>query len=344
MKLNKEYIIPIFLPYTEETNQYTYYYNLKSDKQKKISVKDIKQIIEKYLKNFKDETKYVEVAFFGENFLKLKEQDKFLETVYEYIKEKKVSSIRITTAPDSINKETLKKLKKYGVKTIELDVKSTNDYILKKCMSNNTIESIKNACKLIRWNRFTLGVQMLIGLPESTRLDELNTAKELIKLKPKLIRIEPVVVLKDTMLEQEYINNEYVPLKLEQAVERCKEIVDLFNKNKTNMIRIGFQNAEEPIKELKDVDRVIAGPYHPYFRGLVESRLWYDAIVDKIKKVNAKVRQVKITANPENMNSILGEKNENIIKLKDVYEVDTIVETSEDIKAGEFKLDVEQVY
>ena len=110
------------------------------------------------------------------------------------------------------------------------------------------------------------------------------------------------------------------------------------------MIRIGFQNAEEPIKELKDVDKVIAGPYHPYFRGLVESNLWYDAIVDRIKKINAKVRKLKITANPENMNSIIGEKNENIIKLKDIYEVDTIVESSDEIKAGEFKLEVEQVY
>lgn len=344
MKTSKEYIIPIFLPYTEDTNQYTYYYNIKSNNQKKITVKEIKQTIEKYLKNFKDESKYVEVAFFGSNFLKLKEQDKFLETVYEYIKGKKVNSIRITSTPDCINKDIVKKLKKYGVKTIELDIKSTNDYILKKCMSNYTFENIKSACKLIRWNRITLGVQMLIGLPESTRLDELNTAKELIKLKPKLIRIEPVVVLKDTMLEKEYNNSEYIPLTLEQAVERCKEIVDLFNKNRTNMIRIGFQNSEETIKEIKDIDQVIAGPYHPYFRGLVESKLWYDAIVDRIKKVNAKVRQVKITANPENMNSILGEKNENIIKLKEVYEVDTIVETSEDIKAGEFNLEVEQVY
>ena len=37
---------------------------------------------------------------------------------------------------------------------------------------------------------------MMIGLPESTKLDEINTAKALIKLKPKIVRIYPVLVIK----------------------------------------------------------------------------------------------------------------------------------------------------
>ena len=31
---------------------------------------------------------------------------------------------------------------------------------------------------------------------------------------------------------------------------------------------------------------MVAGPYHPAFRQLVEGRLWYDAIVQEIKKIN----------------------------------------------------------
>lgn len=45
---------------------------------------------------------------------------------------------------------------------------------------------------------------MMVGLPESTKLDEINTAKALIKLKPKIVRIYPVLVIKDTPLEEEY--------------------------------------------------------------------------------------------------------------------------------------------
>ena len=69
----------------------------------------------------------------------------------------------------------------------------------------NTFEEVKKASKLIRWYGFNLGHQMMVGLPESTRLDEINTAKELIKLKPKMVRIYPVLVIHNTKLEKDYL-------------------------------------------------------------------------------------------------------------------------------------------
>ena len=233
--MKKEYIIPIFVPHLGCPNQCTFCNQKKiSGQLKKVTAKDVEETIEYYLKNFKDKNKYVEVAFFGGSFTAIdeKEQEELLNAAYKYIKNKKVNSIRISTRPDCINKEILKRLKKYGVQTIELGVQSSNDYILKQCKRGHTFEDVKKASKLIRWYRFTLGHQMMVGLPESTKLDEINTAKALIKLKPKIVRIYPVLVIKDTPLEEEYKNKEYVPLTVEQAVETCKEIVDLFNKEK----------------------------------------------------------------------------------------------------------------
>ena len=34
---------------------------------------------------------------------------------------------------------------------------------------------------------------MMVGLPESTWIDEFNTAKDLAKIKPKIIRLYPVL-------------------------------------------------------------------------------------------------------------------------------------------------------
>lgn len=65
---------------------------------------------------------------------------------------------------------------------------------------------------------------MMLGLPESTKLDEVNTAKDLIRLKPKIIRIYPVLVIKGTKLEEEYKSGEYVPLTINQAIERSKKL------------------------------------------------------------------------------------------------------------------------
>ena len=72
--------------------------------------------------------------------------------------------------------------------------------------------------------------------------------------------------------------------------------------------------------------------------------MWYDSIVSEIKRINAKVVSVKILANSENINLIIGHKKENILKLKEVYDVDVVVEALDTIKPGRFKLEILKVY
>ena len=345
--MKKEYIIPIFVPHLGCPQNCTFCDQKSiSGQTKMVTAKDVEETIDYYLKNFKDNHKYVEVAFFGGSFtaIKKEKQIELLEAVQKYIDEKKVNSIRISTRPDSIDKEILKRMKKYHVKTIELGVQSTNNYILEKCKRGHTGEDVKKASKLFRKKGFILGHQMMIGLPESTKQDEINTAKDLIKLKPKIVRIYPVLVIKNTELAEEYYRGEYTPLTVGQAVERCKEVVDLFNRNKINIIRIGLQNTQEISDPNSEKSTVVAGPYHPAFRQLVESSMWYDSIVNEIKKVNAKVKKVKIIANDININNIIGHKKGNILKLKDTYDVDVVIEKNENIKPGKFKLEVLEYY
>ena len=345
--MKKEYIIPIFVPHLGCPNKCTFCNQNKiSGQMKQVTAKDVVDTIEYYLSNFKDDNKYVEVAFFGGSFTAIdrKVQEELLQAVIPYIENKKVKSIRVSTRPDAIDKDILKMLKKYHVKTIELGVQSMNNYILNKCKRGHTVEDVKKASKLIRMHRFVLGHQMMVGLPESTAQDDINTAKELIKLKPKIVRIYPVLVIKDTPLQKEYENGEYVPLTVTQAVERCKEIVSLFNKKKINVIRIGLQNTEEISDPSTSSSQVVAGPFHPAFRQLVESSMWYDSILHEIKKINTKVIKVKIIANEVNINQIIGHKKENVLKLKEMYDVDVVIEESKDIKPGKFKLEILKTY
>src|SRR5699024_2775235 len=102
-----------------------------------------------------------------------------------------------------------------------------------------------------------------------------------------------------TELAREYEDGEYVPLTVEQAVERCKEIIYMFRKKKIDVIRVGLQNTDEITDPKKETSEVLAGPYHPAFRQLVEDSMWYDSIAEKIKKINMKVKEVEITVNPE---------------------------------------------
>lgn len=345
--MKKHYIIPIFVPHLGCPNDCIFCNQRSiSGQQKMITNEDVKKTIEFYLDNIKDKEAKKEVAFFGGSFTGIEEekQEEFLKTAYEFIKAGKIDTIRISTRPDYINKKILKRLKKYKVETIELGVQSANDYILKRANRGHTFEDVKKASKMIRWRGFKLGHQMMVGLPESTRIDEINTAKELIKLRPKMVRIYPVLVIKNTRLEKEYLEGKYTPLTVVQAVETCKELVSMFNQKGIDVIRVGLQNTDEITDPNIEGSEVVAGPYHPAFRQLVEANLWYDDILKRIKEMNTKVKRVKIIINPKDVNNVVGHKRENIQKLKDVYELDLIIEQDEKMKEGKFKLEILEKY
>ena len=344
--MKKQYIIPIFVPHLGCPNDCVFC-NQKSisGQKKQVTKEDVKNIIEEHLKYIKKDSK-VEVAFFGGSFTGIEEekQEELLAAAYEYIKQKKVDSIRISTRPDYIDKKILKRLKKYKVKTIELGVQSANDYILKKAGRGHTFEDVVKASKLIKWYGFDLGHQMMVGLPESTTVDEINTAKQLIKLKPKMVRIYPVLVIKNTKLEKDYNDGKYKPLTVTQAVEVCKELVKLFVKKHIEVIRIGLQPTDTITNPENDKSEVVAGPFHPAFRQLVESGMWYDVIVEKIKQLNTKVKEVVVTVNPADVNNVIGQRKDNINNLRDVYDVNLIVKADEKIKQGKSKIEITKIY
>ena len=345
--MKDKYIIPIFVPHLGCPND-CIFCNQKSisGQKKNLTKEEAKKQIDSFLENLKDKKEEKEIAFFGGSFTGIEEekQNELLELANEYIKRGEVKSIRISTRPDYIDKKILKRLKKYHVKTIELGVQSASDYILDRAERGHSFEDVKKASKLIRRYGFVLGHQMMVGLPESTRKDEINTAKELIKLKPKIVRIYPVLVVKGTKLEKEYKDGKYEPLSVVQAVEICKELVRMFADKKIEIIRVGLQNTDEISDPKNEKSEVVAGPYHPAFRQLVESSLWCDSIVDKIKKLNVKVKEVEVTINPIDVNNVVGHKKENIKKLKDTYDVDLKIKQDKKMRQGKSKILVTQTF
>ena len=345
--MKKQYIIPIFVPHLGCPNDCIFCNQKSISGQKSNMTKEkAKEIIENYLKSIDKENAQIEIAFFGGSFTAIEEerQEELLQVASEFVKSGQVSSIRVSTRPDAIDKNILKRLKKYKVKTIELGVQSSNNYILKRINRGHTFEDVKRAAKLIRWNGFRLGVQMMVGLPESTTIDEINTAKELIKLKPKMVRIYPVLVIKNTPLEKELEKGTYKPLTVVQAVEVCKEIVRLFHDKNIDIIRIGLQPTDEISEPGSEKSEVVAGPYHPAFRQLVESAMWYDAIVGKIKRLNVKVKEVEVTVNPVDANNVIGHKKENVKNLKELYDLNLVLKQDSKMKQGKSKIEITETY
>ena len=271
----KHYNIPIFIP--EMACPYRCIYC----NQQKITgfnalpdENDIKNIVETHLKTIDYNNAHVEIAFFGGNFtgISFTEQERFLSAVQEYIKKGQVKSIRISTRPDYINKDVLNILRKYKVKTIELGVQSMDDEVLRAAGREYTVKKIIEVAELIKSYDFDLCMQMMTGLPTDTLEKSLKTARSIIRCGASMTRIYPLLVIKDTPLEDLFSKGLYKPLSLTDAVLRVREIYKVFFAANVTVLKMGLH----PSEDLMYGDGVIAGPFHTSFAEMVFTSLWQE--------------------------------------------------------------------
>ncbi|MDO9257744.1 MAG: radical SAM protein [Bacteroidales bacterium] len=214
----------------------------------------------------------VEIGFFGGNFtgIPLEEQKAYLASVQPYFEAGRINGIRISTRPDYISKEILLMLKEYHVSTIELGAQSLDEEVLKQAGRGHTASQVHEATQMIIENGFSLGLQMMIGLPGDTAEKSIYTAQEIIRLGAECTRIYPTLVIKETELEQFYREGKYQPLSQEEAISRVADIVPMFIAANVKILRIGLH----PSEGLLDNTSLVAGPFHVAFGELVFSEIW----------------------------------------------------------------------
>lgn len=107
----------------------------------------------------------------------------------------------------------------------------------------------------------------------------------------------------------------YNPLSLDKAVEICKQLYILFIKNDIQIIRIGLQ-ATDKINVNKDV---VAGPFHPAFRELVESSIYISMIDYIIKGYFKNEKDLMIYINPREISKLFAYGKKYFKILKELY-------------------------
>ncbi len=282
---------------------------------------DIRKTIEEYLHTSRDA--FVEIGFYGGSFtgISKEEQQWYLEIGLSYIKSGKVKQMRLSTRPDYIDYDILDFLSGYGVKTIELGAQSLDNQVLNSSNRGHDMETVVKASKMIRKKGFSLGIQTMIGLPGDTEEKALNTAKTVISMAPDIVRIYPTLVIRDTFLQNMYETGKYTPLSLEEAVDISARLLELYEENNINVIRIGLQ----PTESISETGEVVAGPFHPAFRQLVQSRLMRNKL-EKYFRENElfNIKEINIECSPKNISNIIGQKRENLRKIMDEFSIGNI--------------------
>ena len=278
---------------------------------------DAKKIIAQHLSYLPTEDCRIEIAFFGGSFtgLPLEKQEEFYRVADEF--RSRVDGIRLSTRPDYITDAVLCLAKQWGVSTIELGAQSASDGVLEKNNRGHSFCHTVNAVHAIRQAGIGVGLQMMTGMYGASADTDFMTARELAKLQPDCVRIYPVLVLKDTALARLYQEGEYIPQTLEEAVERAKEVLSVFREYDIPVIRLGLHAGED----LREEGVVLAGPFHPAFGELVESRIWRDKILERLKQYPQKPEMMELIVPSDQVSKAIGHKRCNVTYLKEKYGV-----------------------
>lgn len=309
----KHYNIPIFIPELACPNRCIYCNQRHiSGQLQAVKPEEIKQIIEQHLTTFIRPSE-VELAFFGGSFTGIDEKDMltYLQIVQPYIEQGEIKSIRISTRPDYINEKILDILQQYNVKDIELGAQSLNEEVLAFAKRGHTVRDVENASQLIKSYGFSLGLQMMIGLPLDTVEKSKETAKKILKLGAESTRIYPTLVINNTDLADLYRQNKYKALSLDEAVDWTTEIYKIFSQSSIKILRVGLH----PSEALINGTELLAGPFHVSFKELVLTKIWQE----KFEKLPINTKTILV--NPKEINYAIGynSKNKQLLQKKFPY-------------------------
>jgi histone acetyltransferase (RNA polymerase elongator complex component) len=261
---------------------------------------------------------HIEVAYFGGSFTAINPilQENYLKALAPFLNERLIDGIRISTRPDCITENILKFLLNNGVTTIELGVQSLNNEVLIRAGRGYTAQDVIKAGKLIREKGIKLGIQLMVGLPGDNYEHDIETTEATIALQPDMVRIYPVLVIKDTKLEEWYKDGRYQGLELQEAVETSCDMLLRFEKAEIDVIRIGLHASEE----LRG-GAVVAGPFHPAFGELVEQEAFKrqaQALLSTYKLAGNTLEDVHIYVNQRDLSKMLGPGRSNILYLNNL--------------------------
>jgi histone acetyltransferase (RNA polymerase elongator complex component) len=217
-----------------------------------------------------------EVAFYGGTFtsLPIGIMTDMLRAVRPYIQNGSIQSIRLSTRPDSLGEDRLDILESFGVSTVELGVQSMDNRVLLLSNRGHTSHHTARAVKKLKERGFTVGVQLMPGLPGDSKKIFMDTIEKVIELKPDMARLYPTLVIRGTRLAQWYMKERYTPMELSEMIDLCKAACIRLEHAGIPVIRIGLMSSPSLLEE----GEIIAGPWHPSLGFLVRSAIHLEKI------------------------------------------------------------------
>lgn len=322
-------IIPFFIVYQGCPNRCIYcnVHKTAGNFSGRITEDNFRKTVHEYLSHPKRKRDGAEIAFYGGNFTGMTKdyQAELLGFAGPFIEKGLVHGVRISTRPDTIDEEALDLMKQFGVTTVEIGAQSMVDEVLYLSNRGHGAADVSAAMEVLKERGFKTGIHLMAGLPGDSQSGFEYTIERTIALKPDMVRIHPTIVLEDTGLADLFLNGTYNPLSMPEAIDMCKYALRRFREANILVIRVGLQTT----REMEMTGSVIAGPYHPAFRSLVEESIFLDMASAMLADRKMSEQEVIFSLAPKDISFFLGHKNQNMHTLKELFGL-TAIDVSAD--------------
>ena len=305
-----------------------------------LTEQSFRETIHKYLSNTKRNTAHTQIAFYGGNFMGMEKehQVKLLKFAHSYIQNGQVDDIRISTRPDAIDNEGLELLKRFGVSTVEIGAQSFVDDVLKRSHRGHSSSDVVHAMNMLKERGFKTGIHIMLGLPGDDRSGYEYSVRRTIALKPDMVRIHPTIVFQDTVLAELFVKGAYIPLSMSEALDMCTYALEKFSEAQIPVIRLGLQTN----REMENPGSIVAGPYHPAFRSLVEESIFFTMASSMLTEEASTGKEIIFSLAQKDVSAFRGQRKKNLQRLKDTHRLAGItVKTDQTQEEGAVFMTVE---
>ena len=302
---------------------------------------NVEDDIEKYLEDYNNEKEEKE----GKNYKYtnkiyilggLAQKDKKeiyteLAKIKEFAKKVGVKDIALELPVNYVLENSIRDLKKHGVKEIILATVSLEDEILENNGLSYSYKEITKAVFKIALSFMKMSLSMIIGLSNDEK-EELRAVEKAKELKPKSLVIMQNVVLKGTENAKKFVRGNLKMLSVEENKNMLEKIVTMALEKKITDILFVRSIQENMIK-----DKYLTGVIYSNIEEEMVARMYYNYIFEKIKNLKVKNEYITIKANKEIFGYIKGRDNSNLDKIKELYymkEINMVEENKKNKKSN----------
>lgn len=187
----------------------------------------INSSIEKLSAQFKAELFIAYFQSYSNTYAPVEKLKKVYDSVFE---NDKIVSIAIGTRPDCVDDVKLDLISKYPNPWIEYGLQSAKDESLAWMNRGHDYNCFKNAVIKTKEKNIKVCAHIILGIPNETKQDMLNTAKKLAELNVDSIKIHMLTILKDSPLYKLYQEKPFYLMNMEQYSEIICDILEILPK------------------------------------------------------------------------------------------------------------------